>query len=129
MVMPNPAGRSGRSGWRSWTRSRVPRSRRRCALHQAGGWLEQEGHVVERAAPPGLRQAFETWLAIAMNDVRVGRLPTIERLGSEAIRNAVHGMLAGAPTLDLPGCMQAIARRDMLRRRWAEFMVEHPGCC
>jgi hypothetical protein len=35
-------------------------------------------------------------------------------------------MLAGAPTLDLQGCMQAIARRHMLRRRWAEFMVEHP---
>jgi amidase len=95
-------------------------------LHRAGRWLEQEGYLVERAAPPDLRQAFETWLAIAMNDVRVGRLATIERLGTAAIRNAVHGMLAGAPTLDLQGYMKAIAQRDMLRRKWSEFMAERP---
>jgi amidase len=98
----------------------------RDALHRAGRWLEEEGYAVERAAPPDLRPAFETWLAIAMNDVRIDRLATIGRLGSAAIRNAVHGMLAGTPVLDLQGYMQAIARRDMLRRRWAEFMVGHP---
>lgn len=98
----------------------------RDALHQAGRWLEGEGYAVERTSPPGLRQAFETWLAIAMNDVRVGRLATVERLGSEAIRHAVRGMLAGAPVLDLQGYMQALARRDMLRRQWGEFLAERP---
>lgn len=98
----------------------------RDALHQAGRWLEEEGYAVERVSPPGLRQAFETWLAIAMNDVRVNRLAAVERLGSEAIKNAVRGMLAGAPVLDLQGYMQALARRDMLRRQWAEFLAERP---
>jgi amidase len=98
----------------------------RTALNQAADWLEQEGYHVERASPPDLRLAFETWLAIAMTDVRLGRLATIERLGSQAIHNAVHGMLAGAPTLDLQGYMKAIAQRDMLRRQWSEFMAERP---
>ncbi|HEY4295754.1 MAG TPA: amidase family protein, partial [Paraburkholderia sp.] len=98
----------------------------RAALAQAARWLEQEGYVVEHASLPQMREVQDVWMSIAMTDVRIGMLSAVDKFGDDAIRNAVHGMLDNAPVLDLNGYMQAIARRDALRRKWSVFLAQYP---
>ncbi len=98
----------------------------RDALANAAKWLATAGYEVERASVPHFQDVQATWMAITMNEVRLRMLPAVDALGSDDIKAAVHAMADNAPAVDFAGYMQAIARRDTLRREWSLFMAQRP---
>jgi amidase len=98
----------------------------RAALSQAARSLEAAGYVVERAVPPGIEEAVEIWLAVVMNEVRIGMLPAVEAMQDASILSSVRAMAACAAPQDLQTYALALARRDVLRRAWNEFLDRYP---
>ncbi|MDE1179202.1 amidase family protein [Paraburkholderia sp.] len=98
----------------------------RDALHQAARWLTDAGYVVERAAPPDMREGFDIWMTIAMTEISTGFAHAIEADGDDAARHALRGMQARFGSATLEGYIQGLARRDRLRRRWNGFLEQYP---
>jgi amidase len=98
----------------------------RAALAQAARALEAAGYRVEHVVPPGIDEALEIWLAIVMTEVRMGMLSAVEAMKDATILASVQAMIACAPPADLSTYATALARRDVLRRRWNEFLDRHP---
>lgn len=96
------------------------------ALSQAARALEAAGYRVERATPPGMDEAVEIWLAVVMNEVRIGMLPAVEAMQDPCILDSVRSMAACAAAQDLHTYATAIARRDVLRSEWGEFLSRYP---
>lgn len=98
----------------------------RDALAQAARSLTSAGYAVEHAAPPGIDEALELWLAIVMTEVRVGMFAEVEAMDDPSILASVRAMIDCAPPADLHGYAVALARRDGLKRKWHEFLERYP---
>lgn len=98
----------------------------KAALAQAARALESAGYRVEYAAPPGLDEALEIWLAVVMTEIRIGMLSAVEAMNDAPILASIQAMVACAPPADLSTYVTALARRDVLRRKWNEFLDRHP---
>jgi amidase len=96
------------------------------ALLQAAASLSAAGYVVERARPPAIDQCVEIWQSIVMTESRYGMLAAVDATEDPSITQSVHNMAACAPAVELAGYMQAIARRDEMRRKWNEFLRNYP---
>jgi amidase len=98
----------------------------KAALAQAGHALEEAGYVVEHATPPRLDEALEVWLAIVMTEVRLGMMSAVEAMNDASILMSLRAMAECAPAAGLESYATAIARRDVLRRQWNEFLQRYP---
>lgn len=98
----------------------------KAALSQAARALEAAGYQVERAVPPRIDDAVEIWLAVVMNEVRMGVLQAIEAMQDPSILDSVRSMAACAPPQDLHTYATALAQRDVLRREWNGFLARYP---
>ncbi|VTU23502.1 Glutamyl-tRNA(Gln) amidotransferase subunit A [Variovorax sp. PBS-H4] len=98
----------------------------KAALSQAARSLEAAGYRVERVVPPGIDEALEIWLAVVMNEVRMGMLSAVEAMQDASILSSVRSMAACAPAPELHAYATALARRDVLRREWNEFFERYP---
>jgi amidase len=96
------------------------------ALLQAARSLEAAGYEIERAVPPRIDEALVIWLAVVMNEVRLGMLPAVEAMQDPSILDSVRAMAACAPPPDFHTYTTALARRDILRREWNEFLERYP---
>ncbi|WP_061136590.1 amidase family protein [Caballeronia fortuita] len=99
----------------------------RDAVQRAARWLEDAGYIVERAAPPDMREGFDIWMTIAMTEIATGFAQTVDEDGDDGARDALRSMLArfGNET-SLERYIQGFARRDRLRRRWNAFLETYP---
>lgn len=91
------------------------------ALALAADALRDAGMIVDEICPPRFDEAGQLWLDIVMPSNHYNLAPTVERLGSDKIRNAVRGMLNCADVGDLPAFMNHLARRDAILREWNTF--------
>ena len=98
----------------------------RAARAQAARSLEAAGYPVERASPGGIDEALEVWLAVVMNEVRMGMLHAVEAMQDANILSSVRSMVACAPPATLTAYAMALARRDTLRRTWNAFLHRYP---
>jgi amidase len=98
----------------------------RAAMAQAARSLEAAGYRVEHASPGGIEEALEVWLAVVMNEVRLGMLEAVEAMQDASILSSVRSMVACAPPATLPAYAMALARRDALRRTWNAFLQRYP---
>jgi amidase len=98
----------------------------RAAMLQAAHALEAAGYQVERASPRGIEEALEVWLAVVMNEVRLGMLEAVEAMQDASILSSVRSMVACAPPATLQAYAMALARRDALRRAWNAFLRRYP---
>lgn len=98
----------------------------RAALAQAARSLASAGYAVERAAPPGIDEALELWLAIVMTEVHLGMLGEVEAMDDAGIQASVRAMVECAPPPNLRIYATALARRDALRRGWNAFLARYP---
>jgi amidase len=97
------------------------------ALQQSARWLTDAGYIVERVAPPEMREGFDIWMTVAMTEISTGFAQTVEECGDEGARKALHGMLARFDTgVTLERYIQGLARRDRLRRKWNAFFENYP---
>ena len=96
------------------------------ALQQAAAALATAGYIVERALPPEMEQCVEVWQSIVMTESRLGMIAGVDAIGDPDIKLSVHNMADCGPTVDLSGYVWAIARRDVLRRKWNEFLSRFP---
>jgi amidase len=96
------------------------------ALLQAARSLAAAGYVVERAQPPAIEQCVEIWQSIVMTESRCAMIAAVDATGDLPIMQSVHNMAACGPSVDLAGYIQAIARRDEMRRKWNEFLCSYP---
>jgi amidase len=97
------------------------------ALQQSARWLTEAGYVVERVAPPEMREGFDIWMTVAMTEISTGFAQTVEEYGDEGARNALQGMLARFDiSVTLERYIQGLARRDRLRRKWNAFFEHYP---
>ncbi|MEM5454632.1 amidase [Paraburkholderia phytofirmans] len=98
----------------------------KAALQQAATALAAAGYIVERALPPVIEQCVEVWQSIVMTESRLGMIAGVDAIGDADIKRSVHNMADCGPTVDLNGYVRAIARRDVLRRKWNEFLGRYP---
>ncbi|WP_168789073.1 amidase family protein [Paraburkholderia aromaticivorans] len=97
------------------------------ALQQSARWLTEAGYVVERVAPPEMREGFDIWMTIAMTEISTGFADAIDTYGDDGARQALRGMLARFGTdTSLETYVQGLARRDRLRRKWNAFFEQYP---
>ncbi|MFM0504849.1 amidase family protein [Paraburkholderia caffeinilytica] len=99
----------------------------RAALERAAQWLSEEGYIVERKTPPGLKEALDVWMTIAMTELGLGYAPLIEQYGDDGAREAVRAMYArSGKSTTLEDYIRAFAKRDGLRRQWNAFFEQYP---
>jgi amidase len=97
------------------------------ALQQSASWLEDAGYIVERVAPPEMREGFDIWMTIAMTEISTGFAQAVEVYGDDGARNALQSMLARfGNDVTLERYVQGLARRDRLRRKWNTFFEQYP---
>ncbi|AQH03139.1 amidase [Burkholderia sp. KK1] len=98
----------------------------KAALMKAANALAAAGYIIERALPPEIEQCVEVWQSIVMTEARFGMISAADSMDDPDTKRSIQGMADCAPTVDLEGYVQAIARRDELRRKWNEFLNRYP---
>jgi amidase len=107
----------------------------KAALLEAANALAAAGYIIERAHPPEIEQCVNVWQSIVMTEARFGMISAADSTGDPDVKRFIRSMADCAPAVDLGGYVQAIARRDELRRKWNEFLSRYPiallpvSCC
>lgn len=96
------------------------------ALRQAAQMLADAGYEVVEAAPPRLREAAETWLALTTHEVEVMMAQAVAHSGDAAVQKAHAAMCELAPVLDMQAYLRLQGLRVSLQREWALFLQKHP---
>ena len=100
------------------------------ALDAAAGWLADAGYHVEEVALPQLREAYQLWYLLAMEEFRQ-ILPLVEQVGDAGMRRAAAHYYAVAKDWwgerpDLATYMNGYARRGMLVAQLQQFFEHTP---
>lgn len=95
------------------------------ALHdRAAGILADAGYRVVEAKPPPIEAAFRGWFSVATTELALGMLPTVEKFGSDDVRQLLEWTVEAGEVLDGDGYLRAIAERTAVLREWNLFLDE-----
>lgn len=96
------------------------------ALDQAAHWLSASGYAVEEATPPGFEEAAMLWRNLLFNDMRRAGIPAVESMGDAAVKASMRFFMEGTPDWSRDEYLEALARRESLRRAWSVFFSQYP---
>ena len=96
------------------------------ALDTAARLLAGAGYVVEEAAPPHVDEAAHLWRTLVHDDMRRSLLPTMQKIGDEAVKTMYRHVLAGMGEMDRDAYLVALGRRLAIGRAWSLFFETHP---
>ncbi len=96
------------------------------AVRQAGRHLAAAGYAVEEVTPPAFEAVVAVWHCIGSTDVLGALKPNVEKYADEDAKTSMRLWFGLMPPADLPGLLSALAERDLLLRRWLEFMIGYP---
>ncbi len=103
------------------------------AIQQAARWLEDDGYVVEEAAPPRFLEAAASFWSLLMTEERAASTEErsasslgIEQFGDAAVKRARASTRAYATALDFDSYIKTLAARTTILRQWLLFFERYP---
>ena len=96
------------------------------ALDTAARLLADAGYVVEEAAPPHVDEAADLWRTLVHDDMRRSLLPTMQKIGDEAVKTMYRHVFAGMGEMDRDAYLVALGRRLAIGRAWNLFFETRP---
>lgn len=96
------------------------------AVRTAGRHLAAAGYAVAETLPPDIEAVITIWHDIASADLLALLAPAMQQYGDDAGRASLSAWLQLVPPKGLREVLAALARRDLLLRRWQEFFIDTP---
>lgn len=103
-------------------------------VDKAADVFRRAGYTVETAEAPGVMEAHELWGALLGTETSTLVVPFAEMMLPADAMTVIRYLVGAFPTLDLPGYMEALARRTRIAREWELFLDRYdvilgPVCC
>ncbi len=98
----------------------------RASLDNAARLLAAAGYAVEEAAPPHVDEAAHLWRTLVHDDMRRSLLPTMQKIGDEAVKTMYRHVFAGMGEMDRDAYLVALGRRLAIGRAWNRFFETYP---
>lgn len=95
-------------------------------LIKTAKWLEEDGYRVEEIKLPEFYTAAEIWSKILIAEKTRVIGDTVEKYGSQDVKQAFRGLTTWGSAKDIDEYMLAIAKRDYLRRAYNEILQAYP---
>jgi amidase len=95
-------------------------------VRRAADALSDAGYAVEEAEVPDVTGTWQLWCDLISTEIATVQREQMAPMGSAPFLGALDGILHMAQILDLPGYIQAVARRAGVLRQWLAFLEDRP---
>jgi amidase len=95
-------------------------------VRRAADHLAAAGYEVEEAEVPDVTATWRLWCDLISTEIATVQREAMVAMGSAPFIGALDGILHMATILDLPGYIQAVARRARVLRDWLRVLETYP---
>ncbi len=95
------------------------------AVRAAADILDDAGHRVVEATPPGYEEAIDMWAALLLGEIGLIR-PLLDEVMGDGGRELLDNFQATAPPASIELAAHVQATRFRLMREWSAFFADHP---
>lgn len=95
-------------------------------VQKAAGWLSDAGYAVDEIEPPQVLDAWRKWVELTCIEIRTLVLPGARGIASADIVAFLEYWSELSSDCSLTAYMEALAQRNAIARKWAEFQETYP---
>ena len=89
-------------------------------------WLSNAGYIVDEVEPPGVIDAWKTWIELTSIEIKHLILPGITEIASPEALQFLHFWTELFPDDGFVSYMSVLSRRNAIARQWLQFQERYP---